>query len=92
MAEKEVVRVSGDLHHCFMPAFRYFGQESFAEERIVHDGNEVVFSFDIVIEAHGADVQFLGDAAHGDSLKAFFIGYMKRCGGDGFAAEICGLS
>jgi len=81
--------VFGDLHHCPLPAFRHFREESFAEECVVHDGDEVVFGFDVVVEAHGADVKLLGDAAHGDGVETFFVSDLEGCGGDGFAAKVC---
>ena len=80
--------VFGDLHHCLLPAFRHVGQESFAEECVVHDGDEVVFGFDVVVEAHGADVKLLRDPAHGDGVETFLVSDLEGCGGDGFAAEI----
>ena len=80
--------VFGDLHHCPLPAFRHFRQESFTEECVVHDGDEVVFGFDVVVEAHGADVELLGDPAHGDGVETFLVSDIEGCGGDGFAAKV----
>lgn len=91
VAEEEGVGVFGDCNHRGLPAFRQGGQKGFAEERVVHDGDEVVFGLDVVVEAHGADVELLRDAAHGDGVEAFFVGDLERDGGDGFAAEVCVL-
>jgi hypothetical protein len=91
VAEEEGVGVSGDLHHCSPPAFRHFGQESFAEECVVHDGDEIVFGLDVVVEAHGANVKLLGDPAHGDGVETFLVSDLEGCGSNGFAAEVCVL-
>jgi hypothetical protein len=91
MAEEESVRATGDRYHCGLRAFWERGQEGLAQECVVHDGDEIVLGFDVVVEAHGADVELLRDASHGYGLEALRVGDLQGGGGDDFAAEICVL-
>jgi len=89
MAEEEGVSAAGDRHHRGLPSFWQYGEERFAQERIVHDGDEIILGFDVVVEAHRPDVEFLRDAAHGYGFEAFFVSDLQGGDGNGFAAEIC---
>jgi hypothetical protein len=62
------------------------GNQQFTHDGILHEGDEVVFGADVVVQRHRPRAQLGSQASHGDRLDAFGVGDRQGGLGDLLAA------